>query len=261
MPTDLLWTARGAVAALLAAAAWAVALRLARRADLAAAAAGVGLAVGWSVTLGLITASPRQVPERLPLLALAAVLGAVGFAASPRLRRAWPAATVLAALLAGWWMAGAPRTWPDLRRAAPVGLGVAAVAAWLALRGLRDAWWSLAAAVALATGLLAARVFGPAPWLALAAAAAAAGALVGRSGFGFAAAMPFALGLAALAAVPAVARGGAADWAAVAAPALVLALGPMLSARLGARFGPPFAWALVAAPAVLAAWWFSSRMP
>lgn len=264
---DSLGPWRGVLVAALAAAAWGAALRLLRWPDLAAAAAGMGLVAGWLVTLPLVlSVSPRQLLERLPLLVLAALGVGLLLSAPARLRGVLPAAAVLAALLAGWWMAGAPMGQGALDRAWPVALGVAMAAGfalWRLGRGASSSPGLLTAvALALAAGLWAARAPGPGIWLALAAAAAAAGgALVTRTPLGFAALLPASLGLAAVAALPVLARGRSADWAAAAAPALVLLLGPGLSARIGGRLGPVLGWALAAAPAVVAAAFFSSRFP
>ncbi|WP_240048411.1 hypothetical protein, partial [Crenalkalicoccus roseus] len=118
MDLDSLWAWRGALLALAAALLWAGAGRALRRPDLAALGAGVGLAAGWVLTLGLITASPRQLPERLPLLALAAAGAGLLLALPGGGRgRVAGAGAVLALLAAAWWLAGAPLASPDLRRA------------------------------------------------------------------------------------------------------------------------------------------------
>jgi len=264
-----LWPWRAALAAGAAALAWGLVLRLAggRSGWAAGAAAGVGLAVGWLMVLPLLLASPRQLVERLPAPVLASLAGgaaaAVLLPAWPRLARMLlPALGLAAALGCGWWMAGTPMTRADLLRAAPVVLGVA-LGAGLALWGLRDAWWAAAAAAALAAGLWAGRApAGPGVLLAVAALMAAVGALVSGAGFGIVSRITLALALTALAALPVLARGGAADWAAAAAPALALAFGPAIGSRLpGRRAGPAIGWAVAAAPAVLAAAIAASRIP
>jgi hypothetical protein len=212
-----------------------------RRGWLAGAAAGAGVLGGWWFGLGLLTASPRHLAERLPLLVLVLVLLApLGGA------RRWLAWPVLAAgaLWAGWWMGGAPRWWPDVERAAPVILGIAAASLAFA-RGAGPRWALPAAAAALLGGLLAAALAGPYAMLATALlAATVAAAVAPRVGDPALAALPAAGAMAALAALPVIARGAPADWAAAAAP---------LAAMIGARFGPA-ASGVAAGLAVLAAW-------
>src|SRR5512137_1381022 len=144
------WTAAavGFAVALLAA----LGARAARRPALVAAASGIGVLAGWWFAFGLITASPRQLPERLPVLMLALVV-ATPLAARLAARwrwAAWPLAT-LGALWVGWWMAGAPRIWPDLQRAAPVLAGVILATLLLAARAA-PRWAMPVAAAALLAG-------------------------------------------------------------------------------------------------------------
>ncbi|NKC33952.1 hypothetical protein, partial [Falsiroseomonas selenitidurans] len=120
-------------------------------------ALGAGVLAGWLWVFGSLPASPRQLPERLPLLALG-VLALVG------LGLAWRAVpgrllALLGALAVGWWMAGAPRNAPDLAQAVPVGVVVTG-AVLLGLQGGR--WARLAAAAALLAGLWWAALPGPA---------------------------------------------------------------------------------------------------
>jgi len=211
---------------------------------LAGAAAGIGTLAGWWMVLGLLTASPRQLPERLPLLMLALVLAAPASAAIAR-RAAWVAPVLLAlgALATGWWMAGAPLVVPDAGRAAPLLAGVSAATLLLALRS-GPRWAAPVAAGALLAGLAAAGLRGPGPALGAAILAAVIAAALVPSGRGGAAhpalsALPVAGALAALAAIPIVARGAPADWAAGAAPLVALLAGAPAGARLHARFGAP----------------------
>ena len=251
---------QGPVAAVLVALAWAGLCRLLRRMDLAGLGAGLGLAAGWLLTLGLLTGSPRQLPERLPALALAgASLGLVlALAPAPTgrrpLRGGW-AAGLLAALGllgAGWWLAGGPLTPADLQRAIVPLLALAALgaAALLALRGPLPATAALAL---LAAGLW---LFGPlGPWfvLALVAAGASLGALPG-GGWSLAPALPLAIALAALAAGPVLARGAGTDWLVVAAPFAALWIGPSLGGRIGGRAGVPLGWALAGGIPLIFVW-------
>ena len=208
-------------------------------------AAGVGALAGWVFTFGLPTASPRQLPERLPLLLLALV------ALTPvlgRVARRWrwlglPLA-VLCAIGVGWWMSGAPLILPDLRRAALPLAGIAAAALLLALLA-REAWAAPVATSVLLLGFMGAALRGPHMLLGGALFAAALGAslvLPGRSGSGPNAALanlPVAGTLAALAALPVIARGSGPDWAAGLSPLLALAVGAPIGASVSRRLGAP----------------------
>lgn len=261
MNLDTLWPAswlgpgngRGTLAALAAALVWAGLLRLLNRRDLAALGTGLGLAAGWWLTLGLPVASPRQLAERLPLLAL------VGFAAALPLtllaNRTWSLALGAGLLLAAgaWWLAGAPVTVADVRRAlVPVlALGALAAVASLELRS------PLRAAVAFGLLLAAVWIARPTgPWLMLASAGVAAslGCLPAGTPWTAAAAAPVALALAGVAAGPVIARGGAADWVAGAVPFAALLLGPALAARLGGRAGAAIGWAVAGGVPLLITW-------
>ncbi len=255
-PLDLLAPWHGALIAAALSLAVALAARRLGRPGLAVAAAGIGVLAGWWYGLGQLTASPRHLAERLPLLMLVAVLLApVGT------RRAWLGWPVLllVASWAGWWMGGAPRWPPDLLRAAPLAGGIAVLALALALAARMRAAMPIAAA-ALAGGLYAAALPGPQAMLgaALFAAVAAAALVPARGAAPRLLALPAAAGLAALAALPLVARGAPADWAAAAAPAAALLLGGPAGARLaGARRaarGAALGGALAGAGLVLAAW-------
>lgn len=173
-------------------------------------AVAAGVLAGWWWLFGALPASPRQLPERLPLLALALLAWT---AAGLAWRRA-PGKLMAAAgaLGAGWWMAGAPRNLADLAQAAPVLAGVA-IYAVLALRaGPRQA---VLAAALLWAGLALSGLAGPAAPLALVLLGASLGALiwpVEAPAWGMLAALPFAAALAALAALPVLARGTPLDW-------------------------------------------------
>jgi signal transduction histidine kinase len=248
------WAWRGALAALAAALAWALLLRLMNRRDLATLGTALGLAVGWWFTLGLPIASPRQLAERLPLLALA------GFAAALLLGlvaagRRWGSALGAALLLAAgaWWLAGAPLAAADLRRAQVLllALGAASAVASLELRS------PLRAAIAFALLLAAVWIVRPTgPWAVLAAAGAAAalGGMPAGAPWSVTAALPVALALAGLAAGPILARGAAPDWTAGAAPFAALALGPALAARVGGGAGPAVGWAAAGGVPLLITW-------
>jgi hypothetical protein len=258
-PNAALWPWRAVLAAALAALAWALACRrLLRWPEAAPAAAAVGLLIGWWVTLGLLTASPRQLLERLPVLALAAVLaGALVPALAGRgagwRQRLGPLWAWAAALACGWWMAGAPQVGADLQRAGPALLGLALAAGLLRPRLSATPAAAAAGFAALAAGFWAAAAPGPYVPLALAGCVAALAALAVGAGGGMALGLPMALTQVSLAAVPVLARGLLADWMAAAAPVSALVLGPVLAARLPRRVGPWLGWALAAAPAVLAA--------
>ncbi|MGK7865725.1 hypothetical protein [Falsiroseomonas sp. E2-1-a20] len=196
-------------------AALAVLLAARRWAWLGGLAAGVGVLAGWWWVFGSLPASPRQLPERLPLLALAVLAWtALGLG----WRAPGSAMAVAGALGAGWWMAGAPRTLPDLVQAAPV-LGAVALYVLLALRGA--GWVPVLAAATLLVGLVLAGLPGPGPLLGAVLLVASLMARFAPAG-GALAALPFAAALAALAAVPVLARGAPADWVAAAVPLLVV---------------------------------------
>ncbi|MBL6456452.1 hypothetical protein JMJ55_14045 [Belnapia sp. T6] len=243
---------RGVAAALVAALLWSGLFRLLRRGDLAALGAGLGLALGWVLALGLVTGTPRQLPERLPALAIGGALAGLVLALAGR--RGWVAALLagLGLLGAGWWLAGGPLTLADLRRAMVPLLAITAAGA-AALLALRGPLGGAAALALLAAGLW---FFGPpGPWflLALVGIAAALGAWPGGA-WGVAPALPVAIGLAALAAGPILARGGTADWLVAAAPFAALWLGPALSGRFGGRAGEPIGWAIAGLLPLIFVW-------
>lgn len=217
------------------------------RPGLAAAAAGLGLAAGFAAVLGVVSASPRQLAERLPLLVLLA-LAAGGVAALARRPALRGAAFALGLMLGAWWMAGAPLHPPDLRRAAPEALlllAAMAVAAWRG--GTPQA--PLAAWAGLAAGLYLAAARGPHLAFALAGLAAVLAALPGGAP-GPAARLPLAVGLVGVAAVPVLARGAGPDLAAAAIPFAALIAGPWIGRRLPGRAGAWIGPAVAALPLV-----------
>lgn len=189
--------------------------RLLRRPGLGAVAAAAGLLAGWWWTMGLLTASPRQLPERLPVLAAGLLLLSLG-AMAAHARSARMAVAVAGALATGWWMAGAPKTGADAMAALPVLAGVALLA--LLLLRQPAAWSAPLAALGLLAALVLVRLPGPGMVLAAVVVAAAAGALAA----GPLAGMAMAGAMAALASLPVLARGTLVDWAAAAAPVVAL---------------------------------------
>ncbi len=217
------------------------------RPGLAAAAAGLGLAAGFAAVLGVVSASPRQLAERLPLLVLLA-LAAGGVATAARRPLLRGAAFALGLLLAAWWMAGAPLHLPDLRRAAPEALLLLAAMAAATWRGGAPQA-TLAAWGGLAAGLYLAAARGPHLAFALAGLAALVAALPGGAP-GPAARLPLAVGLVGVAAVPVLARGAAADMAAAAIPFAALMAGPWIGRRIPGRAGPWVGPAVAALPLI-----------
>lgn len=248
---------RGALLALLVAVLWTGVMAALRRPGLAAAGAGLGLAAGWALTLGLPTASPRQLAERLPALAVAATLA--GLLLAPAAGRSWAVLAAGAGVLAGaWWLGGAPLHPADLARGLVPLLALALLAAALLLV-LDGAPEAVAAGLLQVAGLWLTRPAGP--WLLLAAAslAASVGALAAARRWPIGARLAPTLGIVALAAGPVLARGGGADWAAAAGPVAALWLGPAIALRLGGRWGSgasgAFAgWSLAGGAALLFAW-------
>lgn len=201
------------------------------RPSLAGLAAGAGVVAGLFDVFGVMLITPRMLPERLPWLALAAAAaGAVAGLVRPRP----PARAGLfgaAAIAAGWWMLGAPRSPAGLAGPlAAVAAGfVLALAPWRREGGMRPAVRAALAASVLAIGL---RVAGaPMLFIGLAACvgAAALGALAGMAGragarLGDAGLVPLAAAVAGTGGAAALAWPGALVPAAAAASVLVLAL-------------------------------------
>jgi hypothetical protein len=198
---------------------------------------------------GVIAASPRQLAERLPMLALVALGGAVAVALF-RGRVARALAGTAGVLAGAWWMSGAPLHPDTLLRAAPVATALALAMGVGALRGggpaMAVAW------AALAVGLALAAARGPHLAYALAGLAAVLAAAAARQGGAAPARVALGVMLAGIAAVPVLGRGAPADWAAAAAPALALLVGPWVAGRLPRRIGPWVGPALAAAPAMAA---------
>jgi hypothetical protein len=223
----------------------AVALAVARLARsrpwLAALAAAWGIFAGWWLLLGLPSASPRQLAERLPLLLAGMLVFALALTPILRVRpRLAPALTPLGALAAGWWMAGAPLILPDLQRSLPV-LVLGSAMVWALAQRMSPALTPAAALVLLA-GLVAAGLPGPHLLLSVIVLAACLGAWWNPVEPAPLHGLPVAAALAALGLIPIIARGAPADWVAASAPLLVLWLAPLLGARgrggLAALAGP-----------------------
>lgn len=259
MRIDLLghWTgaALAAIVALLAA----LLLRAMNRPAVSGLAAPLGVAAGWIVTLGLVTASPRQLPERLPLLALASLAFGLGAAAVAGRQVLLWLVVAIGALGCGWWMAGAPLHGPDVMRAAiPIAAVAGGTLAFHLLLGA--AWQPLAAALALALAFAVSTLPGPQFLLALAAACAAAAAWIGGAAPSPALRLPFAMMLAALAAVPPIARGSVMDWIAAAAAPVALLAGPLAARRLPAEAVQVIGAVLAVLPLLLAMAWLAGRL-
>lgn len=179
--------------------------------------------VALTLLLGGIAASPRQLGERLPMLALL-------LAAPAALATAWPRPVVawlgwgLAAILGGWWMAGGPAWGDDLAQAWPLAAGLA-VAALLPGMALEARWQGAILPVGLTALLWAASP--PGPWFQ----AAFLVGLVGTAALAFGPVSPLAGRvllaplLVALAAGPVIAQGRWSDWLVAGWLAAMAALG------------------------------------
>lgn len=227
-----------AVAALALALGWAALLR--RRPAWAGLALPLGALLGFALLLGIGLASPRQLFERLPGLAVVASLLA-GASAPWRAMIPRLALGLVAVLATAWWMAGGPLVLVDLARAAPAMLGVSLTAGVLLLES-GPRWRALALAAAGAAALLLAAAPGPWVLLALCLLGATLGAQVAGPALVFAARLPLAMLLAALAAGPALARSAPADWAAAMTPVALALFAP----RFGGRW-PVLTWLGLAA--------------
>ncbi|MBR0678179.1 hypothetical protein GXW77_18570, partial [Roseomonas alkaliterrae] len=76
--------------------------RVLKRPRLTAAAAGIGLAAGFAAVSGVISASPRQLAERLPALVILAL--AAGLVAAVPRQGFRGAGLALGVALGAWWM-------------------------------------------------------------------------------------------------------------------------------------------------------------
>lgn len=249
MLPDSMTEAAAPLAALALAMIWAGLLRWRRRPMTAGLGLAFGAALGVTLLLGVGLASPRQLAERLPVLALGAALLALPLAWG---KHGWLAG-LLGAVFTGWWMAGGPLTEADLVRAAPAGLALMLLVPLLQIESA-PSWRGVLAAVALVAGLLASGI--PGPWVMLALillSAAFAQQVAGGGVMPDTARLPFAMLLAALVAGPLLARGSAADWAAALAPLAPLLLGPRLTGRLKGWRASLVVVSLAALP-VAAAW-------
>lgn len=243
--------------ALLAALVWAGFFRWRSRPALGGLGLPLAVLLGITALLGVVNASPRQLAERLPMLALAALLVAapLGFTT-----RRWLVGllVLIGAVLAGWWMAGAPMVQADLRQAVLV-IVVLTVLTQLVHVETAAPWRGALAALALVAGLWASAV--PGPWflLALILAGAALGQhIAGGALMPASARLPLAMLLTALLAAPVLARGAQADWAAAAAPLAPLLLAGRLAPRLRGWRAGLLLVALAALPVALA-WWLAHR--
>lgn len=262
MTLDSLWPWRGALLALVVALAWSGLLRLLRRPDLAALGAGLGIAAGAVLTLGAVPGSPRQLPERLPLLLLAGTgLGLLLLLLGGQGRRAGlaVAGTMLGLLAGAWWLAGAPLVLPDARRGTLLLLGLAVLLPMLAL-ALRGPLPAAAAAAVLAAGLWLAAPAGPWLVLALVVLGGVAGGLAGGTGWPAAARLPVALALGGVLAGPVIARGAAPDWTVAAGPVAVLWVAPVIAEGIHAPWLRFVAW-IVAGGLPLLFTWMQVRGP
>jgi hypothetical protein len=251
MLPDSMSAAAAPLAALALALLWAGLFRWRGRPATAGLGLALGMLLGVTLLLGLVSASPRQLAERLPLLACAAMLLAVPLAWG---RRGWPVAVLglLGAGFTGWWMAGAPMNEADLLRAAPVGLALWLLVPLVQLEAPAP-WRGTLAVTALLAGLLASGIPGPWVMLAMVLLAATFGQQVaGGGGMADSARLPFSMLLGALVAGPLLARGVAADWAAAMAPLAPLLLGARLGGQMKGLGGTILLLLLAALPVALA---------
>lgn len=238
-PLDSLSFWLGPALALVVSLGWAALFAGLKKPGLAALALPVGFAAGCVATLGHVSASPRQLPERFPLLALGLAAASLPVALLPK-GWLWAATALVSGLGGAWWMAGAPLWGADVGRAATLLAAFGVLFAALALEA-RERWAALGAAAFLAAGLVGAGALGPWSALGVALLLAAMPALLLAPGP--AALVPLAVLLGALAAGPVVGRGAAGDWLALAAPLAAL--------FVGQRFGR-WGWVVGAVPAGLA---------
>lgn len=259
MRLDILGPWSGAVLGAALALLVALLARATGRGGLSGLAAPLGIALGWAATIGLVVASPRQIVERLPALAVASLpLGLLATAVQARPALVW-AVTALAALGCGWWMAGAPLHGPDMLRAAPAAAAVAG-GTILAAVLLQGAWQPIAAFVVLAVALGLSTLRGPQDALAIVAAAATLAAGLGGAAPSPAMRVALAMMLAALASVPPMARGTLPDWLIAATAPAALLLAPLAARRLPPEAAQVLAALIVAAPLLLVIAWLAGRI-
>lgn len=226
MEDPRLWAGLGGVGLVLLGAA------LARWRAEAAMAIPLALLLALAMLLGGILASPRQLGERLPMLALILCGPAVLATVWSRRWVGW-ASLGLAGLLGGWWMSGGGLNVADLARAWPVLVAVG-LAGLFGGAALGSPWLGAMLPAGLAGLLWAAAP--PGPW----ADAALPVALIGLATLAYRPTLPaagrIALGpmLAALAAGPVIALGRPADIA-VAGLLAAVALVGLASAGWQAR--------------------------
>jgi hypothetical protein len=249
MMLDSLMPWRAPLAALAVALAWTLLLR--RRPGLAGLGLGIGLLAGFWLLLGFGLASPRQLFERLPGLALGALILGVPLAMTAA-RPVHVLALAAAALGVGWWMAGGPLPLEDMRRAAPVWMAVSLATTLLLLEN-GGRWQGLVAAALLAALLALAAAPGPWMLLGLCVLAATAGASAALPALPPAARLALAAVMAALMCGPVLARGAASDWLAALGPLALL----LVATKQAAKSKPWRAtatWAAIAIPLLLLGW-------
>lgn len=222
------WTAPLGAFAL--AIAWAGFFRWRRRPATAGLALPLAALLGVTLLMGVVQASPRQLAERMPMLALAALVLAAPLAISGA-RWLSVLMALAGALATGWWMGGGPLVMADLRAAAPVVLALGLIMPLVMIESAGP--WRLAgAALALAAGLFAAGSTGPWTMLGAVLAAAAVGQqLAGGAAAPATARLAGAMLFSGLLAGPVLARGAPADWAAALAPLGLLLLAPRLAGK------------------------------
>ncbi len=229
-PTHLGRDWRAALVAALVALAIVLLGRMLRLRRLEQAAAGLGLAAGWSVLVGASLLA-RTLPERLPALALLIEV-LTGLGASPVLARLRAPVLVVCAAISGWWLLG-----PAVG-VAQVLPGIAVITATTAAASLglaeADPWRVAASSVALAAALHATAAPPLWPLLALVPAGAVLGGLAapGRA----LAQWPPAVGIGAVAGAASVFAGRLTHGRVGPVDAAILA--PLATAWLAARLAP-----------------------
>lgn len=223
------WTAP--LLALATAITWAGLFRWAGKPATAGLALPLAALLGFILLMGMVQASPRQLAERLPALALGALVMALPLALGTQ---RWLAALMglAAALATGWWMGGGALVSADLVAAAPVIITLGLIVPLLMLESAAP-WHLAGAALALAAGLFGAGSTGPWAMLGGILAAAAIGQQVAGGAIApTSARLPGAMLMASLLAGPILARGAPADWAAALAPLGLLLLAPRILGKV-----------------------------